>query len=87
MWYGREVKHHTVGTKYQYYEVEGTEKPFSSMDELIAYYQKSFLSTEEELLTIPCPRPTLMKQPPPVVEGSDVMYSVTGIQLVDLGIM
>ena len=65
--YGQEVKHHTVGTKYQYYEVEGTEKPFSSMDELIAYYQHHFLSTEEELLTIPCPRPTLtphMKQPP-----------------------
>ena len=66
--YGGKVKHHTVLTiKYQYYEVEGTEKPFSSMDELIAYYQDHFLSTEEELLTIPCPRPTLtphMKQPP-----------------------
>lgn len=67
--YGGVIKHHTILTKYQYYEVEGTEKKFSSMDELIAYYQDNFLSTEEEVLTTSCPRPTLprsphMKQPP-----------------------
>ena len=65
--YGGDIKHHTVLTKYQHYEVERTEKQFSSMDELIAYYQDHFLSTKEEVLTIPCPRPTLtphMKQPP-----------------------
>ena len=36
------------------------------MDELIAYYQDNFLSAEEEVLTTPCPRPTLsphIKQP------------------------
>ena len=46
--YGRVIKHHTVLTKYPYYEVEGTEKRFSSMDELIAYYQDNFL-----MLTLP----------------------------------
>ena len=66
---GGKVKHHTVREENQRYEVEGTEKKFDSMDELIAYYQNNFLSTEEEVLTTPCPRPTLsrhIKQPPQI---------------------
>ena len=57
--YGGALKNHTICEKDQHYEVEGTEKQHSSLKHLVAYFSNHYLSTEQEILTTPCPRPTL----------------------------
>ena len=58
--YGGVIKHHIILEKNQCYEVEGTKKSFSQLSELVAYYKNWFLSTNEEKLVNPCPRPILI---------------------------
>ena len=74
--FGGVIKHYPICVQNQCCEIEGTETPFKSLDELIVYYKSKYISTQEDVLTTPCIRPTLTpckKQPPPMVEGCDVM--------------
>ena len=57
--YGGVVNHFPVCKEDQHYEVEGTENPFTSLSELVAFYKNHFLSPDEEMLTTHCPRPRL----------------------------
>ena len=74
--FGGVIKHYPICVQNQCCEIEGTETPFKSLDELIVCYKSKYISTQEDVLTTPCLRPTLTprkKQPPPMVEGCDVM--------------
>ena len=62
--YGGVTKHHRICVQNQRYEVEGTKKQFSTLQQLIAYYKKRHLSTEWEKLIKPCEPPRLMGTPP-----------------------
>ena len=59
--YGGVIKHFVIRKKDQWYKVEGTEKQFSSLQELVAHYKKHYLSTDWEMLTTPCPSPLLIE--------------------------
>ena len=72
--YGGIVKHFVIHKENQRYEVEGTEKSFGSLQELVAFYKEHYLTTDWERLTTPCqpqrlkPRPPqrLKPRPPPI---------------------
>ena len=47
----------------QCYEVEGAEKQFSSLEELVAFYKDHYLTVDGMMLTTPCPPPRLKPIP------------------------
>lgn len=47
----------------QCYEVEGAEKQFSSLEELVAFYKDHYLTVDGMTLTTPCPPPRLKPIP------------------------
>ena len=47
----------------QCYEVEGAEKQFSSLEELIFFYKDHYLTVDGMMLTTPCPPPRLKPIP------------------------
>jgi len=69
--YGGVTKHHRICVQNQRYEVEGTKKQFSTLQQLIAYYKQHPLSTEWERLVKPCSPPRLM----PSKEGTPPIMS------------
>lgn len=69
--YGGVTKHHRICVQNQRYEVEGTKKQFSTLQQLIAYYKQHRLSTEWERLVKPCSPPRLM----PSKKGTPLIMS------------
>ena len=61
--YGKVMKHFVIRKENRRYEVEGTEKSFGSLQELIAYYKEHYLTTDWERLTTPCPPQRLNPHP------------------------
>ena len=47
----------------QCYEVEGAAEPFSSLEELVAFYKDHYLTVDGVMLITPCPRPRLKPMP------------------------
>ena len=47
----------------QCYEVEGAAEPFSSLEELVAFYKDHYLTVDGVMLITPCPRPRLKPTP------------------------
>ena len=62
--YGKAMKHFMIRKENQRYEVEGAERIFSSLQELVAFYNEHYLTTDWELLTIPCPPQRLKPRHP-----------------------
>ena len=68
--YGGVTKHHRICVQNQRYEVEGTKKQFSTLQQLIAYYKQHHLSTEWERLVKACEPPRLTpskEESPPIM--------------------
>lgn len=57
--FGGVIKHYPIRVQNQCCEIEGTETSFKSLDKLIVYYKNNYISTQEDVLTTPCQRPTL----------------------------
>ena len=71
--YGKTTKHFMVREENQCYEVEGSERIFSSLQELIAFYKKHYLTVGWELLTTPCPPQRLKPHPSPIeIQGVSI---------------
>ena len=72
--YGGVLKHFVIHTENERYEVEGTEMQFSSLQELVAFYEDHYLTTDWERLTTPCPPKRLKPRPSPIsVQGVNIL--------------
>ena len=62
--YGKAMKHFMIRKENQCYQVEGAERIFSSLQELVAFYNVHYLTTDWELLSTPCPPQRLKPRQP-----------------------
>ena len=78
--YGGIVKNFVIRKDNQRYEVEGTEMQFSSLQELVAFYEEHYLTTDWERLTTPCPPKRLKPRPSPIsVQGVNILSEIEGL--------
>ena len=78
--YGGIVKNFVIRKDNQRYEVEGTEMQFSSLQELVAFYEEHYLTTDWERLTTPCPPKRLKPRPSRIsVQGVNILSEIEGL--------
>ena len=78
--YGGIVKNFVIHKDNQRYEVEGTEMQFSSLQELVAFYEEHYLTTDWERLTTPCPPKRLKPRPSRIsVQGVNILSEIEGL--------
>ena len=61
--YRGDVRHCTIRTEDQCSEVEEKKKPFSSIQELVAFYKDHYLTVDGMTLVTPCPPPKMLLTP------------------------